>query len=94
MAQGTVNILVEALILNPFLIAIFGITLSGSDETHPSACTQVKTYPEYSAYGFRKFNDLSAEAVWESPRKSSLGSTEVIFTKESILGRNTPMVLN
>lgn len=73
MAQGTVNILVEALI-NLFLIAIFGITLSGSDETHSSACTQVKTYPDYSAYGFRKFTDLSAEAVWKPPKKSTVFS--------------------
>lgn len=42
MAQGTVHNLVEALILNLFLIAIYGINLSGSDETHSSARTQVK----------------------------------------------------
>lgn len=61
---------------------------------HSSQRTQVKTYLDYSAYGFRKFTDLSAEAVWEPPKKSSLGNSEIIFIKESILDRNTPMVLN
>lgn len=56
------NILVEASILNPFLIAIFGITVRGSDETHPSGHVQIKTYPGYS--GFRKFTDLPAVAIW------------------------------